>query len=142
MSPCRFGQKIRDLGFFGEIPVFNSFRQLTALENRELAAESDLFRQLSALENRELTAEKLPLPKVNFLSRLMSIWQARIVDFDLQTISYPMVASDLSLEFGKAAKNAPQDHGISAECFLEFSAIILENLDTLPPWLWLEKMCF
>jgi hypothetical protein len=73
LSPCRFGQKIRDLGFFGEIPVFNSFRQLTALKNRELIAEKACFRQLSALENRELTAEKLPLPKMHFLSRLMSI---------------------------------------------------------------------
>jgi len=59
LPPCRFGRKIHDLGFFSEIPVFISFRQLTAPENRELIAEKACFRQLSALENRELTAESL-----------------------------------------------------------------------------------
>jgi len=43
LSPCRFSQKIRDLGAIGDFPAKNSFRQLTAFAIRELAAESDLF---------------------------------------------------------------------------------------------------
>ena len=56
LSPCRFGQKIRDLGFFGEIPAFNSFRQLTAPEICELIAEKACFRQL-------MSPPKLPKSK-------------------------------------------------------------------------------
>ena len=49
----------------------------------------------------------------------MSVLHVRIVDFDLQIISYPLVLSDLNLEFGKAVKIAPQDHAISAKIPLE-----------------------
>ena len=45
----------------------------------------------------------------------MSILHVRIVDFDLQLISYPLVLSDLSLELGKAIEISPQHHVISAE---------------------------
>ena len=58
--------------------------------------------------------KKLPLEKIDFLSRPMSVLHVQIVDFDLQIISYPLVLSDLNLEFGKAVKIAPQDHAISA----------------------------
>ena len=63
MSPCSLSRKKPDLGMFGEIPAKDSFRQLTALENRELAAESPSYRQLIALENRELAAENPKLFK-------------------------------------------------------------------------------
>jgi len=59
LSPCHLSRKKPDLGAFGEIPAKDSFRQLTALEIRELAAESDLFRQLTASADRELAAESL-----------------------------------------------------------------------------------
>jgi len=50
---------------------------------------------------------------MDFLSRPMSIWHARIADFDLQKMSYPLVASDLSLEIGKAVEITPQHHRLS-----------------------------
>ena len=59
--------------------------------------------------------KKLPLEKIDFLSRPMSVLHVQIVDFDLQIISYPLVLSDLNLEFGKAVKISPQDHAISAK---------------------------
>jgi hypothetical protein len=55
------------------------------------------------------------LEKIDFLSRPMSILHVRIVDFDLQIISYPLVLSDFNLELGKAVEIAPQDHVILAE---------------------------
>jgi hypothetical protein len=59
--------------------------------------------------------KKLPSAKIDFLHRPMSILAVQIVDFDLQNLSYPLVLSDLNLEFGKAVKIAPQDHVVSAE---------------------------
>jgi len=50
----------------------------------------------------------------------MSVLQVRIVDFDLQIISYPLVLPYWNLELGKAVKISPQDHAISAKnssCF-------------------------
>ena len=63
--------------------------------------------------------KKLPLEKIDFLNRLMSVLDVRIVDFDLQIISYPLVLLDLNLEFGKAVKISLQDHSISAKIPLE-----------------------
>ena len=45
----------------------------------------------------------------------MSILAVQIVDFDLRIVSYLLVLSNLNLELGKTAKNAPQDHVVSAE---------------------------
>ena len=59
--------------------------------------------------------KKLPLEKINFLNRPMSILHVQIVDFDPQIIRYLLVLSDFNLEFGKAVKISPQDHVISAE---------------------------
>jgi hypothetical protein len=53
-------------------------------------------------------SEKLPSAKIDFLSRPMSILAVQIVDFDLRIVSYPLVLSDLNLEFGKAIEMAPQ----------------------------------
>ena len=50
LSPCHLSRKISDLGVFGEFPAKDSFRQLTALEIRELAAEIPSYRQLMSVE--------------------------------------------------------------------------------------------
>ena len=76
--------------------------------------------------------KKLPLEKINFLNRPMSVLHVRIVDFDLQIISYPLVLPDLNLDFGKAFKIAPQDHAISAKIFLQFPLTTLCNNYFLP----------
>ena len=72
-----------------------------------------------------LTAEtcripkNLPLEKIDFLSRPMSVLHVQIVNFYLQIISYLLVLSDLNLEFMKDFEIAPQYHVISAEKSLE-----------------------
>ena len=76
--------------------------------------------------------KKLPLEKINFLNRPMSVLHVRIVDFDLQIISYPLVLPDLNLEFGKAVKISPQYHVISAKIFLQFPFTALCNNYFLP----------
>jgi hypothetical protein len=48
--------------------------------------------------------EKMPLGKINFLNRGMSVLHVQIVDFHLQIIRFPMVQSDLDLELGKLVK--------------------------------------
>jgi hypothetical protein len=58
---------------------------------------------------------KIAFGKNYFLSRPMSILAVQIVDFDPRIVSYPLVLSDLNLEFGKAVEMAPQYHMISPE---------------------------
>jgi hypothetical protein len=63
----------------------------------------------------------------------MSILAVQIVDFDLRIVSYPLVLSDLNLEFGKAVKMAPQDHVISPEnsskLSLDLSLLMVQSVN-------------
>ena len=111
----RSGQKLKR-------SVKTGFRRLSLLpvsrvscRKSAFSAANELCGSSPKLPKAVEFLKKLSLEKIDFLSRPMSVLHVRIVDFDLQITSYPLVLSYLNLEFGKAVEISLQDHAISAK---------------------------
>ena len=102
-------EKKSDLGKNTTLLPCNKFHQLIFPESAPLAGEKQSFHQLTSKIQDGLAGESTNVFKIKFLSHGESVLHTGIVDRHLQILIFPMVLSNMHLEFGKLVKCSLQD---------------------------------